>query len=254
MSFPTVVGLNYGDDKVVSSNDRGRALGTRGSTPDGRVFRWAQCGGVDIAAAMVCQTAVEHGASALTANIKAVSSAIASGLSTLSFTAGASGLSTGVARNQYKDGYLTIDTAPGEGSVYRIAGNDSGSSLVEAEFRLAEPFREALSSVTEFGIRRNPYTSVIIQPTTKTGVSIGVTPADIATTEFFWLQTWGWCTIQADAEVAAGTTFTIGATAGNIAAQASGAGDVAEPILGWAPTAGAQGTDKPQWVYLMIAP
>lgn len=255
MSLPVEVGLSNGQEKATSTTQRGRALGTVGRTADGRVFRWTLNGGSALAGSVLVSSPAQHGASALTGGLE-LTSAVATGA--VNFTiaaAAASGLTTAITKDQYKDGYLTVDTnAGGLSGPYKIRANDAGSSVLAAQFTLYDndPIQVAMTTVTNVGIRVNPYASVVVAPATAVGISLGVTPAPVAANSYFWCQTGGWAQVQADAAVAANSTFTLGATAGNIAAQASGAGDVTEPILGWAPTAGAQGNDVPQFVYLTI--
>lgn len=255
MSFPVQVGLANGQEKQTASGNRGRALGTPGYTGDGRVFRWTQNGATALAGSVIVASPAQHGASVLTGGLE-LTSAVASGA--INFTiaaAAASGLATAISRNQYTDGYMTVDTnADGLSGPYKIELNDPGSSVLAAQFKLYDndPIKAAMTTITNIGLRENPYASVVVAPASAVSTSLGVTPAPVGANEFFWCQTGGWAQVQSDAAVAANATFTLGASAGTIAAQASGAGDVTQPILGWAQTAGAQGNDVPQFVYLTI--
>lgn len=249
------VNLQTGQEKKSFSTNQGLELGTLGYTRDGRRFRWALAGGTALAGSVMCQTMVPPGGSSAHTGGIGISSAHASNTFDLTLVAGASGISTTLAANQFAGGLMTVHVnTAGLSGPYKVKSHTAGSSATAPVITLDDndPIVLAMDSATRVGFRTNPYTSVIVQPTTKTGVSIGVTPAPVAVNNFFWLQTGGWAQVEQDVAVAAGATFTIGATAGAIAAQASGAGDVAEPILGWAPTAGAQGNDVPQYVYLTI--
>lgn len=255
MSFPVHIGLAPGQEKQTSANDRGRALGTIATTGDGRVYRWALNGGSALAGSVLVASPVQHGASALTGGLELTSAVAAGALKFKIAAAAASGLSTAISRDQYKDGFMTVDTnAGGLSGPYKIKANDAGSSVLAAEFELYpnDAIVAAMTTVTNIGIRVNPYSSVVVAPASAVSTTLGVTPGPVAANYYFWVQTGGWAQVQADAAVAANSTFTLGATAGAIAAQASGAGDVTEPILGWAQTAGAQGNDVPQFVYLTI--
>lgn len=255
MSIPAQVALAPGQEKFTSTTARGLSLGTKGYSRDGRVFRWALCGGSNIAGNLVCQTMVTPGGSSAFTGGVGINAAYSSGSQTLTLVAGASGISTTLAKDQFADGFMTVHVnTAGLSGPYKVKSHTAGDSVTVTTVTLDDNDKiiGAMDTATRVGFRTNPYTSVIVQPTTATGVSIGVTPVPVTAGNYFWLQTGGWAQVMADAAVAANATFTIGATAGNVAAQASGAGDVAEPIIGWAPTAGAQGNDVPQYVYLVM--
>ena len=254
MSFPVVVGLSAGQEKFTSSNKRGRMLGTKGQGEDGSVYRWTQNGAVALAGSVLVASPVQFNASGHTGGLELTSNISSGALQFTIAALAASGLSTLIDADQYADGYMTVDiNADGLSGPYLIKANDAGTSLIAAQFTLHDndPIKNAMTTISKIGIRENPYASVLVAPVSAVSTSLGVTPAPVAVDEFFWCQTGGWCQIEADAEVAANTQFILGATPGNIAVATSAAGP-ATPYLGWAQTLGAQGADRPQFVYLTI--
>ena len=256
MSFPVTVGLAFGDEKVTSTT-KIRRLGTRGVLPDGRVFRWALNGGTAIEAGHVVQSGVVIGAS-VHANGLTIVNATATGVSTITVLMA----TTNVAADYYADGYLTVDTSPGQG-MYVVKSNTVAASAANSEFTLQEKIRTAMTSGTTLvGFRANPYASVIIAPaTTLTGALVGVTPVAMAIGAFGWLQTWGHALVNTDSAPIAGQRLVyVGASAGNLDVQSTGSAGTAEaesqsalPTIGIATTAGA-GADKYNFIFLTIAP
>ena len=259
MSFPTVVGLKPGDEKVTST-DKIRPLGTRGQTPDGRVFYWAQNAATQLEANVVVQSAVMHGASVHGAGLDVVG-ATTTGKTTLTVTLP----TTDAGADLYADGYLTIDTSPGRG-IYQIDSHDASASAADTVFNLKEsdPLRDALTSgTTKVGLRQNPYKAVIVSPTTQTGSVVGVTCTTVAASGaavdgvhsspvYFWLQTFGPAAVKTDAALAAGKNVIVpGASAGNVTVATSTAGEGASQIIGHAPTIGA-GDEKFNYIWLTI--
>src|SRR3990167_2588033 len=196
MSFPVTVGLNIGDEKVsYAANQNGRILGTRAVTPDGRVFRWALNAAVALEAGKLVQTAAEI-SSSVHVNGLTVVNTTSTGVTTITVLMA----TTPLTANLYADGDLVVDTSPGQ-AMYRIKSHQAAASAENAEFTLYESdeIKDALTSgTTTVGFRRNPYTSVIIAPTTITGAPIGITPISVAASLYFWLQTWGGALVHMD--------------------------------------------------------
>jgi len=258
MSFPTTVGLEIGMEKLTyAANQNGRVLGTRAVTPDGRVFRWARNGGVAIETGHLVQTAAKL-SSSVHVNGLTVINATVTGVTTITVTMA----TTPTTRDLYADGWLTIDTSPGQ-AMYRVKGNDAADSGADAEIRLYESdeIKNPLTSgTTTVGLQRNAYVSVIIMPTTVTGAPIGVTPINVAIAGYFWLQTWGECLVNLDTAPLAGTRLVFtGDSAGNLDIQSTSSADAGAnqesllPTLAIAQTIGA-GADKYHKVFLTISP
>ena len=249
MSFPVTVGLKAGQEKVTSTA-KIRTLGTRGVLPDGRVFYWAQAGGTALIAGDTIQTKVSHGASAHVAALDVVA-AITTGVTTITVNVG----TTNATANLYADGYLTIDTSPGQG-MYQIKSHPAIASAAGGVFTLYEDdkLRDILTSgTTKVGLQENPYSSTVATPaTTLTGIVVGVTPVAVPADSFFWLQTYGPAVVTVSAALVAGRGVIVaGASVGEATVQTTAAADIASQIIGYAKTAGA-GADVYNYVFLAI--
>lgn len=248
MAFPYTVALSNGDEKETTTS-KTRKLGTRGMTPDGRVFYWTQNGAGALAAGNVVQSKVSPGSSVHVSGLDVVGGGT-TGVTTLQVTMA----TTPITKDQYADGYLTVDVSPGQ-AMYRIKSNTSAASAAEAEFTFYDndPLREALTSgTTKVGVRENPQASVVVFPTTATGVCVGVTPISVAADAYFWAQTWGPALVDTDAAPVAGDNVIVpGASAGSVNVASSTVGEGKDQIVGVAQTAGA-GADAYNYVFLTI--
>lgn len=240
------IALNFGDEKATSTT-KTHFLGTLAYTPDGRRFRYALNGGTSIAGAKLVQNAAAVGSSVHAFGLQ-WSTAYHGGdtITTRTSTNAASTIAlimvtTNVSSaNMYQDGYLHIDTAPGRG-VYVIKAHASGTSGSTVAFELYEGIRDAFSTATRLGVRRNPYDSVIVAPATQTGLVLGVTPKEIPANNYFWLQEGGFGSLNADTltTVAGGPFVFTGSSAGNAFAATSNPDHISFPIVAKAVTAGS---------------
>jgi len=249
MSFPVTVGLNYGDEKLASTVSHGRALGTRGVLPDGRVFYWSQNGAVALAGTQIVQTRVTPSNSSAHVSGLDVVGVTATGVSTITVTIA----TTNTTADLYADGFLTIDTSPGTG-MYRVKSHPAVASAADGVFTLDEKLREALTSgTTKVGFRPNPYADVIEYPvTTATGVALGICPIPVAIASFFWLQTFGPALVNTDVAPIAGVGQVVpSASAGTAAIATSVLTNAVLQNIGYAPTAAA-GADKYNYIFLSI--
>lgn len=251
MSFPVTVGLGYGEEKVTSDTKQ-RPLGTRGVTPDGRVFYYAQAGASALVAGNTVQSKVAHGASVHVSGLTIVN-ATATGVTTLSVTLA----TTNATRDQYADGYLTVDTSPGQ-AMYKVRSHPPIDSAADGEFTLYDNDQivaAMTSGTTLVGLRENPFASVIAAPTTATGIVVGVVPVAVGAGEFFWAQTYGPAIVNTDtAPVAGEILITPGASAGHATVNAATSADNSDDrkqVIGVAQTAGA-GADKYNYIFLTI--
>jgi len=149
-----------------------------------------------------------------------------------------------VSENQYKEGWLQVNSGTGEGHQYRIGSNTacvlSGTTIVT----LDEPIKVALEAgVSKVSLIMNLWKEVIVSTAATmhpAGVPIVAVPVDY----YFWSQTGGeGCALVANA-IAAGTVLANGAA--TLAAQ-SAFTDHAVAIMG--PTAGVTSNYKPvKWI------
>ena len=196
MSFPTTVNLKMGWEKDETSSQKHK-LGTRGVTPDGRIFYYAENSG----------TAIDHGGY-LVDGIAAVAAhdmdlaATATSAGATSFT---SGTSLTVTKDQYKGGYVYFNDGPGQGETYKVKSNTAVSSATGLSITVDEPdgIKTALTTSSLFGLMYNPYKDVKIidgDGTMTTGV-LGVTTAPVTADYFCWIQTSGPASVRLGAQV-----------------------------------------------------
>jgi len=192
MSFPSAINLSYGQEKVETSG-RKQKLGTRATTPDGRVFYYARNGSAAITTAgMIVDAAAAFAVAAHDMDVP-VTAATAVGSTTISLEVP----TTDLTLNQYADGYLMFNDGPGEGEVYRIKSHPAhdASDDATAVFTIDEPdgIRTALTTASLAGLLVNPYSAVKIidgDGTMETG-ALGVTTIPVTASYYCWVQTAG---------------------------------------------------------------
>lgn len=159
-------------------------LGTLAVTRDGRVFRYTQAGSVTFVPGSLYQ-----GFAKITAHLANTPPAVAIGATSFTYTPGAA---TGVA-NQYAEGYLNVDTTPGQGYVYKVSGHAAIASATAFSLFLDpdDAIAVALTTSSRVGLHGNPWKLAVICPTAITARVAGwaVSPATDGT--FCWLQTRG---------------------------------------------------------------
>ena len=180
-NFSAAVQL-YGQDSFTSSTTKMHPLGTRAYTADGRRFRYAQVGATDTVAGSLYQSAAP-----IANHLANTPPAVAIGAKSFSYTPGA----TAGAENLYAEGYLQVDTTPGNGYMYQVSGHAAISASTAFTLNLVDAIQVALTTSSRVGLIHNLCKNVIVCPTTKTAAVVGVAPCVIATTAYGWLQTWG---------------------------------------------------------------
>lgn len=182
-------------------------LGSIAETADGRVFRYSKVGASNVAAGKLNVNAD------LDSNVtnKAVTAAAAAGTYSVAFTAGGSQTA-----DAYKDGFLTVNDATGEGIQYAVGGNSSGTAVT---VRLKEPIIvDLVASTSEVTLKKNTWDSVVISATDQADQPVGVANVAATAAYYCWLQTRGECSVLGDAStMTKGVELTISAaTAGAV--------------------------------------
>ena len=172
----------FGQDTFASSTTQHHPLGTRGYTADGRRFRYAVVGGTDTVAGSLYQSAAP-----LANHLANTPPAVAIGAKSFTYTPGA----TAGAANLYAEGYLQVDTTPGNGYTYQVSGHAAITASTAFTLYLTDPIQVALTTSSRVGLLAHPFKNVIVAATTVTAPAVGVAPAVIGDTEYGWLQTWG---------------------------------------------------------------
>ena len=196
MAFPLSVNLAYGMEKRETSDQRHK-LGTRATTPDGRVFYYAEASNTAIARG----GNVVNGIAAVGAHdMDLVSAAASAGATSFTTTT-----SLTVTKDQYKDAYVYFNDGPAEGEIYRIKSNTAVSSAAGLSITIDEPdgLVTALTTSSLFGVMYSPYKDIHIvdgNGTPTTGV-VGVTTSPVTADYFCWVQTAGPAAVLMGAQV-----------------------------------------------------
>ena len=177
-------------------------LGTRGETPDGRIYRYANAGGTGLAAGGLCIAVdIEAQHEDLAVNTAAV------GDKTLTVTLG----STAIAANEYDGGYVNVTDEDGQGIMYQIDSAPETALSNDVVIQLHDPIAVAFVANTTVTLFRNKYKDVIVSDGTQADLPVGVPNVIISANEFGWLQTGGPCSIEVDSnDTTVGAPITIG--------------------------------------------
>jgi DNA-binding beta-propeller fold protein YncE len=171
-------------------------IGTVRYLDDGRAFAYARDGGSALAAGKVNQ------AYAPTANHLncAVAAAAAIGDTRVYVTLGA----TAAAANLYKDGFLHVNDATGEGHLYKVRGHKAIGSAGTGYIELYDKIRVALTTSSEVTLTKHPQDCVLTLPTTATSVPVGIAPIAVTASYYFWNQVKGPAVVLIDGTVVIG--------------------------------------------------
>ena len=181
-----------------------RPLGTALILQDGRTFRYAENGGVALAAGRVAQSEVP------TANWDelAIPTAVTAGTRTFNVTNGA----TTILADDFADGYMNVEDDAGEGHLYQIQANDAeaaGSAAFSLTLMAGEGVIVAFSTATTVGLTKHWLKDVIIHPSPATATIAGVAPVLMPIDNFGWIQVHGPSSVLHDSTT---TTITIART------------------------------------------
>ena len=234
-----------------SSTQKGIPLGTRLELPDSRVFHYTRAGGTNLDIGKLMQQAVVTSGHDVDL---AVASAAAIGDTTVTIT----NSTTAITADMYKEGYLFVNNEAGEGQLCTVKSNPaestgSGSCIITLEDE--DALTVALTTSSKVGLRKNLYDGAIVNPTTPTGVPIGVTPRSVTAYYYFWLQTWGPAAVLTNGTALLGKAVRPGeTTAGSVDVFSLNSVDAdgQEPVIGWVMTVSA--TTEYSLVFLTIAP
>lgn len=221
-NFAAAVQL-YAQDTFSSSSTQHHPLGTRGYTSDGRRFRYAVCGATDTVAGSLYQSAAP-----VANHLANTPPAVAIGAKSFSYTPGA----TAGAANLYAEGYLQVDTTPGNGYTYQVSGHAAISSSTAFTLYLVDAIQIALTTSSRVGLLANAYKNVIVAATTVTAPAVGVAPCVITAAQYGWVQTWGPCSTLINGTPGVGIGVVSSATTAGAVDVAAVAAEINVRILG----------------------
>lgn len=176
-----------------SSADKYHNLGELVFSNDGRAYRYCKAGGTALVAGKLQQSAAEDtGTQNLTAVAASVGDLSVASTSTVTVTA-----------NEYAEGWALVTVTPGVGRQYKIKGH-SAYTAAAPTLNLAEEVKVALTTTSRLDLVRNPFSALVVAPTTYTSSAAGVAVHPIAASEFGWLQVGGVAVVLADGALVVG--------------------------------------------------
>jgi hypothetical protein len=239
---------NFSDVIVTSGGpftytvDQQHPLGFRQITKDGRVFRYCQAGATALIAGNV-----EQSAAPIANHLANTPPAVAVGATSFTYTPGA----TIGAANLYAEGYMQVDTTPGEGYTYKVAGHAAIASATAFTLYLEDPIQVALTTSSRVGLVHNAYKNLIINPTTATAAVAGVAAAPVTAAYYGWVQTWGPCSTLINGTPGVGIGVVVSATTAGAVDVAAVAAEINVRIIGHMMQVGV--STKMNFVNLKIA-
>lgn len=121
-----------------------------------------------------------------------------------------------VTANQYAGGYLMVAITPGVGYKYLISSHPAATSAV-VTLTLSDPLIVALTTDSRIDLVANPFSGVIVNPTTASSAPVGVAVSIITNAQFGWIQDGGVACVLMDGTGVVGTAqVASNATAGAV--------------------------------------
>jgi hypothetical protein len=201
----------YADLFTSTTTAGGMQLGAKATTGDGREFRFILAGGVSLVAGTLLQTSAETtGFERLAVAAAAIGATIVTTTSTVTLTV-----------NQLAGGYLFVSTTPGIGYTYRIVSNPAVTAAV-VSITLEDPIIVALTASSQVGLVVNPFSGVIINPTTASGSIVGAAVSVITNAQYGWIQTTGPTDMLCQGTIVVGTQVAASSTTAGAVVATSG--------------------------------
>ncbi len=201
-----------GQPLMSSSAVKMNFLGQQISSGDGREFVYVLAGATALVPGKLQQSPAE-----VTGDENLAFAAAAIGATQVTTTT-----TVTVAANQYAGGLLAITVTPGVGYVYRIKSHPAAAAAA-VTLTLDDAIVVALTTSSR-GDLINPFSGVIVNPTTATSSSVGAGVYPVAAAEYGWIQKYGPAVLLADGAITVGTNvIASNATAGAVEAGADAA-------------------------------
>lgn len=201
-------------------------------TNDGRAFRYTKVGGTALVPALLYQSAIED-----TTNFQ--------GLAVTTPSAGDTSITTTstvtLTANQLAGGFLTITEATtNAGQIFRIKGHAAATAAV-VTFQLDDPVVYTPTGSVVIDVHPNPYSGVLVAPTTATSGPVGFAVYKVTAAYYGWLCTHGPTSMLAQGTVTVGDVLIPANTtvAGTVVA---GGANTYDAVVGYALT-GIASTD-----------
>lgn len=208
------------------STNGGTNLGGLATTGDGRYFRWVLAGGTALVPGKLQQAPAE-----VTANEALSVTATAAGSTTITTTT-----TVTVTANQYAGGWVAVTETPGQGYLYQI-GSHPAATAAALTLNLADPIQVALTTATQIDLVANPFTNVILNPSTASANIVGVAVAATPAAGYGWIQVRGVANVLAQGTIVVGTEVAASSTtAGAVVATSGVLASVGVAVTGIATT------------------
>lgn len=162
---------------------------------DGRAFRYVKAGGTALVAGKLQQSPAEDTTNFqnLTAAVNSVGDTSVTTTSTVTLTA-----------NQLAGGFLVIESATtGAGFTYKIKSHAAATAAV-VTFNLSDPIVVATTGTVNIDVHPNPYSGVIVTPTTTTSAPVGFAVYNITAAYYGWICSHGPTAAHAQGTVTVG--------------------------------------------------
>ena len=205
-------------DLYTDSSIQYQTLGQRAETTDGRAFRYVKVGVTATVPGKVYQSAAED-----TTN-QTLSGGHSVGITALGSTTITLTNSITLAANLIAGGYVSVNVTPGAGQLYKVKSNTAVSAATGMVITLEDPLRVALTASSKVIFLKSPYDSIVVAPTTATGVIVGVAPSIITGAQFGWVQTYGptSCLFTGTGVPGGAVGYLVGGTSGSLAPAIAG--------------------------------
>lgn len=235
--------IAIGQDGFTASLTPAASLGAIGKTRDGRSWRYARAGAADLVPGNLLQ-----GPALVTLHQNLTPVLGAQGANQLSATLGAQAATL----NQYADGYVSVDTAPGNGYQYQILGHAAvlSSGVITLNLRAEDAIQVALTGVSRVDLVPNPFNGVIQCPIALTGNVVGVATYVIPATQYGWIQVTGPASVLVNGTPAIGAAVVNGATTPGSVDVITTTNLVTGTIVGTMVMTGVSGKNDTVWLRL----
>lgn len=191
--------LNPGDitSNFASIGDAGNvSLGAAAFDNAGNRYRFVKAGGTALVPGKLQQAAAE-----VTDNQGLTPAAAAIGATSVTVTLG----SSAVTANQYAGGWLVVTITPGQGYKYLISSHPAADAAATCVLTLEDAIVVALTTSSRVDLVANPYSGVIVNPTTATSAPVGAAVSAITAAYFGWVQDGGVASLLSDGGATVGT-------------------------------------------------
>jgi len=168
-----------------TSSTQGTDVGALATTGDGRYFRYALAGGTTLVAGKLQQSKAQD-----TTNLNPVGGLAVAAAAINTTTVTLTGTLT-LAANLLSGAIMTVAVTPGQGYSYKVKSNTAVSAAANCSVTLEDQLQVALTTSSKVVFTLNPYSNIIVNPTTATGAPVGVAVYPITNAQYGWVQTHG---------------------------------------------------------------